>query len=87
MISRAKSGSPNHREREAVEDHLASAPEQKGDRRAIVAGLRRYAGRQLQAHPDDGMEAQERFPTGPPSTIGKLGVLGVKSKGLMKGEE
>jgi hypothetical protein len=34
------------------------------------------------------MEACERFPTGPPSTIGKLGrVLRAKRKGLIKGEE
>jgi len=26
-------------------------------RAAIVAGLRRYAGREIQAHPDDDMEA------------------------------
>jgi hypothetical protein len=29
MTSRAKSGSPNLREREGVEEHLESAPEQK----------------------------------------------------------
>ena len=58
MISRAKSGSSNHRGagRDSRE-HLASAPEQNGGRAAIVAGLSRYAGRELQAHPDDGMEA------------------------------
>jgi hypothetical protein len=56
MISRAKSGSSNHSEK-GLRNTLRALRSRKGGREAIVAGLSRYAGRRLQAHPNDGMEA------------------------------